>query len=132
MGIEARKHVLIVDDDPDMRKMVELMLSGEGYDVDTASSGQECIASVHVRQPDAIILDILMPGMDGKQVTRVLKKKAETATIPIIFLTAVSEKASQQEALWDLGVDYYLTKPVDPSDLVDKVRQAVTYKKFAK
>ena len=130
MSTNENKRIVVIDDDADTRAMIELLLQGEGYEVQSAGDWQTGLAMIDLDPPDAIILDVMMPDMNGAQVVAALKKKPHTAVVPIVMVTALSAKKYRKTALWDLGVDYYVTKPFDPEDLTDKVREAVKYKKF--
>lgn len=131
MGSETTKHVLVVDDEDEIRHMLRLLLEASGYMVSEACNGQECIAMANANPPDAIILDVMMPKMNGGKVARTLKKNEATSLIPIIMLTGLDEKKYMKAALWELGVDFYVVKPADPEDILDKVEQAVKRPKFA-
>jgi CheY-like chemotaxis protein len=107
--------VLIVDDELQSRKLLELLLQPEGYRTVTAATGKEALASIKAKQPDLILLDAMMPGMDGHQVAKILKASAETSNIPIIMVTA----ETGQDVLLDglrAGVEEFLTKPVNRAE----------------
>lgn len=109
--------VLIVDDDPGVVKLVRANLQAEGLEVTAAANGAECLLAVDSQRPDLIILDVVMPVMDGFQTLRLLKEKPETASIPVIMLTV---RRSDVDVLhgWTSGVDLYLTKPFETSELI--------------
>ena len=117
--------ILAADDDPDALAMVRTTLKAEGYEVETVSDGQSAVQAATERRPDLIILDIMMPGLNGGQVAHQLKANADTAGIPIIMVTALNEKKYIKAAIFDLGVNFYITKPYDPEDLLEKVQQAL-------
>lgn len=131
MSLSEGKRVLAVDDDPDTLQLLKITLEHEGYLVDTANDGLECLEAIEAQRPDAIILDMMMPNMNGAEVARTLKQHSSHSLIPIIVLTALSDKKYQKAALWELGVDFYVVKPVDPADLLDKIREAIVRKKYA-
>lgn len=112
--------VLVVDDEKDVVEVVGHFLEEEGYDVHTAYDGEEAL---HKASPeiDLIVLDIMLPGVDGYEVCRKLRSRVETEEIPIIFLSAKTEEEDQIEGLM-LGGDDYLTKPVSPQVLVAHVK----------
>lgn len=113
--------ILIVDDDIDSLKLIGLMLQRHGYEVVAANAGQQALSKAHADQPDLIILDIMMPDMDGYEVCRRLRASAETKSIPIIMFTAktlVDDKVAGFEA----GADDYLTKPTHPAELASRVK----------
>jgi pilus assembly protein CpaE len=113
--------ILIVDDDPDTVKFINIMLSRLGYQVVAASSGMEALERVQIEHPDLIILDVMMPGMDGYEVSRNLRRNPKTATTPILMFTA---KTTIEDKLagYDAGVNLYLTKPIHPIDLQANIR----------
>ncbi|MGA9574558.1 MAG: ATP-binding protein [Lysobacterales bacterium] len=117
--VEGLARVLVVDDDVTSRELSRRILSKRGYSVITAEDGATGIAKAREQAPDIIVLDILMPGMDGWQVLEKLKALPETAGIPIIMQSMLSER----ELGLSLGADDYLTKPVDKSDLPNAVRK---------
>ena len=117
--IEGLATVLVVDDDESSRELSKRILSKRGYSVITAEDGATGIESARDHHPDIIVLDILMPGMDGWQVLEKLRKIPETADIPIIMQSMLSER----ELGLSLGADDYLTKPVDKSNLPNAVRK---------
>ena len=111
------RRVLIVDDDPGVVKLVRANLQAEGLEVTAAANGAECLLAVDSRRPDLIILDVVMPVMDGFQTLRLLKEKPETASIPVIMLTVRSSDVDVVHG-WTIGVDLYLTKPFETSELI--------------
>ena len=119
--------ILIVDDDPDTVKFINIMLSRLGYQVVSATSGMEALERVQVEHPDLIILDVMMPGMDGYEVSRNLRRNPKTATTPILMFTA---KTTIEDKLagYDAGVNLYLTKPIHPIDLQANIRNLLTQK----
>ncbi|MDY7566677.1 EAL domain-containing protein [Pseudomonas sp. RTC3] len=127
--ISSSATVLIVDDDPQVRKLLELLLQHEGYRTRTAVSGEQALATIKYAQPDLILLDVMMPGMDGCQVASHLKANAETSSIPIIMLTALSDRSSRLAAL-EAGVEEFLSKPVDRAELWLRVRNLLRLKTF--
>jgi diguanylate cyclase (GGDEF)-like protein/PAS domain S-box-containing protein len=121
--------VLIVDDELQSRKLLELLLQPEGYRTVTAATGKEALASIKAKQPDLILLDAMMPGMDGHQVAKILKASAETSNIPIIMVTA----ETGQDVLLDglrAGVEEFLTKPVHRAELWLRVRNLLRLKEM--
>jgi len=119
--------ILVVDDDPDTVKFINIMLSRLGYTVVSATSGMEALERVQVEHPDLIILDVMMPGMDGYEVSRNLRRNPKTATTPILMFTA---KTTIEDKLagYDAGVNLYLTKPIHPIDLQANIRNLLTQK----
>jgi CheY-like chemotaxis protein len=116
----ARK-VLIIDDEDDIREVAALSLeSVAGWEVIVASSGAQGLARAIEHNPDAILLDVMMPGMDGPTTFRELRKNPATARIPVLLLTA-KVQSSDQRRFADLGVEAVLFKPFDPLTLSDQI-----------
>ena len=112
--------VLLVDDDPVILKLLQVNFEMEGYKVLTANDGVEGLERARAERPDIVLLDIMMPRMDGLQVTKELKGNDDTKDIPIILLSAKAQAADLQ-AGQDTGADDYVTKPFDPLELLEKV-----------
>ena len=110
--------VLIVDDDRPSLKMTAFLLREEGYNVFTADNGHDALRMIDEKTPDLLILDVMMPGMDGWEVTRQLRR---STNLPIIILSAKGETTDRVFGL-DLGADDYLAKPFEPSELLARVR----------
>jgi len=117
----ARERIIVVDDEEDILKLVEYNLSKEGYRVSVAVTGEEALVRAKAEQPDLIILDLMLPGIDGLDVYRALRANPATNKIPIIMLTAKGEEADIVAGL-ELGADDYITKPFSPKVLVARVR----------
>lgn len=115
-----KENVLIVDDNPDILRLLSQMLVDEGYAVQTAISGAEALAAVQATPPDLILLDIMMPEMDGFQVCQRLKADAETHDIPIIFISAIGATGDKVKAFTVGGVDY-VTKPFQIKEVLARV-----------
>ena len=111
--------LLLVDDDPPIRRMLERTLTAEGYDVQAAADGGAALAAVERSVPDAIVLDVTMPGLDGLAVTRRLRAKG--LRVPILLLTA-RDAVHERVAGLDAGADDYLVKPFDADELSARVR----------
>lgn len=120
--------ILIIDDEDDIREVAALSLeSVAGWDVVTASSGTQGLARAIEHKPDAILLDVMMPGMDGPTTFRELRKNPATAKIPVLLLTA-KVQSSDQRRFADLGVDGVLFKPFDPLTLHTQISGALRWK----
>lgn len=117
----VKEHILVVEDESDLQELIKFNLIKEGYRVDCASSGQEALNKVRESQPNLIVLDILLPGIDGLEVCRTLKNNPETSQIPIIMVTAKAEESDIITGL-EMGADDYLTKPFSPKVLVARIR----------
>jgi len=125
MGASAK--ILVVDDDPDMREALQMILESVGYRVVMAEDGEKCLSKLKEEQPDLLILDLLMPRMDGFEVCNALKdpRYAKYARVPIIILSSVQEGVSQRryelETGVQLDVDDYVEKPIESSVLLERV-----------
>ncbi len=122
-------HVLVVDDDPDNRMLLRELLAADDYRVSEAADGAEAIRIASARPPDVVLLDVLMPGLDGIEVCKRLKSDPATATVPVILVTA---QRGRDERLAGIGAGAtdFLTKPVDVADLRLRVRNAVAAKRL--
>lgn len=120
--------ILIVDDDHDIVEFLSYNLKNEGYDVYTANNGKEAIESTHLIRPDLIIMDVMMPVMDGIETTAELRKNIDFQHTIIVFLTARGEDYSQL-AGYNAGADDYITKPIKPKILISKIK-ALLKRKF--
>jgi DNA-binding response OmpR family regulator len=122
MRSTVARRVLVVDDDPGVVRLVRANLQVEGFEVTAAANGAECLLAVDAQYPDLIILDVMMPVLDGFQTLRLLKEKPETASIPIIMLTVRGSDADVLHG-WANGVDLYLTKPFETSELIASTKR---------
>jgi diguanylate cyclase (GGDEF)-like protein/PAS domain S-box-containing protein len=122
--------ILIVDDEPQNCRLLEVLLHPEGYRTVTAGSGDEALAEVARRPPDLILLDAMMPGLDGYEVAKLLKEDPATSNIPVIMLTAQIDHSARLAGL-QAGAEEFLTKPVDRVELWLRVRNLLRLKAFA-
>ena len=122
--------ILIVDDEIQNRKLLEILLRPEGYRTLTAANGEEALAMIAENPPDLILLDIMMPGIDGYEVAAILKAGPSTANIPIIMVTALADRGARIAGL-SAGAEEFLTKPVDRTELWLRVRALLRWKKLA-
>lgn len=109
--------ILVVDDEPHIVRLVQVNLEKAGYTVSTASNGREALDVVEEVQPDLVVLDVMMPEMDGLEALKRLKENPVTSEIPVILLTAKAQDADVFEG-WKSGADLYLTKPFNPGELL--------------
>ncbi len=118
------KTVLVVDDEPDIITITRVMLQNSGFKVLTADNGLDAVKAVYQHQPDCVILDVMMPRMNGYQVCRLLKHDERTRNTPIILCTV---KSLEMDRLYGLtaGADFYITKPFDPGDMLKQVNSAI-------
>ena len=116
--------VLIVDDEPMARTLLRLMLVRAGYHVSEAEDGFDALEKVRINQPDVILLDVMMPGMDGFTVCETLRKENDTSRLPIIMLSAKTDLDSINKGL-RVGATKYLMKPISPEDLTRHVKEAL-------
>jgi two-component system phosphate regulon response regulator PhoB len=122
--VMVKKSILVVDDEEDILELVRYNLSREGYKILCASSGEEGLKVARAENPNLIVLDLMLPGIDGLDVTRRLKGDDATRNIPIVMLTAKGEESDIVTGL-ELGADDYITKPFSPRVLVARVRAAL-------
>ena len=120
----AKESILIVEDEEDILELVKYNLSKEGYRVAGAASGEAALKSARNSLPDLILLDLMLPGIDGLDVCKILKNDTKTKLIPIIMLTAKGEESDIVAGL-EVGADDYITKPFSPKVLVARVRTAL-------
>src|SRR5436190_20132966 len=113
--------ILIVEDDPDIAELVGRYLDKAGFVTERAASGREALQTIAVRPPGLMVLDLMLPHVDGLEICRIIRASEKTAAIPIIMLTARAEESDRIVGL-ELGADDYLPKPFSPSELVARVR----------
>ena len=116
----SKKSILVVDDNPDIVTIVKTILEGKGFGVQSAINGSEAFSQLGEQKPDLIILDVMMPQMDGLEVLRKLRETPDYLSIPVILLTA---KVQYEDVLkgYKLGADYYITKPFTSSQLINGI-----------
>jgi len=118
------KQILVVDDDRNLRKIIATNLELAGYEVALAADGAEALATLEHSQPDLVILDVMMPAMDGYEVARRIRRHPSNGNVPIIMLTAKSEVEDKLSG-FDSGVDDYMTKPFGPQELLARVKAKI-------
>ena len=117
----ARPRVVIADDDPDIRRLVQITVSNAGCDVTVAADGEEALELIRNAPPDLVILDVLMPRMDGWEVAKELKSDPSTQSVPIMFLTSRGQEHDVLEG-FNSGAADYMVKPFSPRELQVRVR----------
>lgn len=124
--MNEKKRILVVDDEPDFASIIEGNLKREGYEVEVAYDGVEALEKVKKSPPDAIVLDVMMPEMDGYEVCAKLKKDENYADIPIVMLTAVADHVTSTRYSHADGMgmeaDDYLPKPASAEDIIDSIK----------
>lgn len=125
---EEKMKILVVDDSAENVELLQELLTANGYEVSTAYDGDEALKKVAKDKPALILLDIMMPKMDGYQVCEALRADKNTKEIPIIFVTAKTEVKDWTHAIFNVGVNSYITKPVNLKKLVDKVKSVLKMK----
>ena len=122
---EEQKQILLIEDEDNVRQMVSRLLTKNHYVVKEAVDGLDGLRLLENGEPDLIIVDVMMPNLDGMTFTRALKTRRETSTIPVIFLTAKGDPRSMIEGI-NVGAKFYVTKPFQMEDLLSKVRKVLS------
>lgn len=120
--MEKKARILVVDDEPDLVQMVSVRLNASGYEVTTAYDGQQALDQVKQVRPELIILDLMLPKLDGYKVCRLLKFDERTKSIPVLIFTARAQVEDVTLAT-ECGADAYLTKPFEAKALLDKIQE---------
>ena len=120
MDEPRKQRIMVVDDEEDLLDFVKLVLEGAGYTVVPALTGHEALQQLYREKPDLILLDIMMPDLDGMELLKILKVEESTASIPVAMLTAKVEPKDKMSALQEEAVDY-ICKPFSPHELVERV-----------
>ena len=116
--------VLFIDDDAGISEVLAAGLYLQGFESIKASNGRQALELLKTEKPDVVVLDVMMPGLDGFQICRTLKETPETSKLPVVFLTARSAPADVQRGL-ALGADDYLSKPIDIYELAERLRRVI-------
>ncbi len=119
--METPRHILVVDDEADIVELVSYNLKKEGFLVDSASDGETALAKIRKGRYDLLILDLMLPGIQGVELCRILRNDPKTAGLPVIMLTAKGEEVDKILGL-EMGADDYMTKPFSPRELIARVR----------
>jgi CheY-like chemotaxis protein len=120
-----KKKILVVDDEPHMIELVKAILNEEGYDVTTASDGKEGLQVLEKLKPDLVILDMMMPGMSGREVCEKIRANPKTKGLKVAFLTVARFSEVGKQELDKMHVSDYITKPFENADLVKRVKKII-------
>lgn len=120
----SSRKILIIDDEEDLRELLSVRLSNEGFDCRTAFDGEDGVEKAKAEKPDLVVLDLLMPRIDGYEVARRLKSDPATKDTPIIVLTAAATPGLKQN-IFHSGVADCVIKPFEPSELIEKIKKAL-------
>jgi DNA-binding response OmpR family regulator len=124
METQAKPRVLLVDDEPIILRLLQVNMRLEGFEVIACSNGEVAPRRASERPPDVVVLDVVLPGIDGFEVCERLREAPATARVPVIMVTAQAQDEDRERG-YALGVREYVTKPFEPSDLVALVREAM-------
>jgi DNA-binding response OmpR family regulator len=124
----GKKRILAVDDEPEVLGLLKKRLESSGYEVLTASNGREALSIALDQKPDLIVLDILMPEMDGSETAAALRENVLTKDIPILFLTCLFTKREERLGGHEVGPHYFLAKPYEAQELLAEVTRIISHK----
>ncbi|MEO0107781.1 MAG: response regulator [candidate division WOR-3 bacterium] len=124
---QTRKRILLVEDEINMQELVKYRLRENNYDVAIAADGYSALSMVRSYKPDLVILDLMLPKIDGYTICRLLKFNEGSKSIPVLILSARSSQDDIQRGL-DMGADAYMTKPYEPADLLAKIKELLEKK----
>ena len=119
--MDAPKHILVVEDEADLVELISYNLKKEGFNVDSAMDGETALSKIKKGRYDLVVLDLMLPGIQGMELCRILRSDPKTETLPIIMLTAKGEEVDKILGL-EMGADDYITKPFSPRELVARVK----------
>lgn len=121
-GQDGKKTIMIVDDDENVRNLLKDFFEEQDFNTRVASSSFDAIQLMNIEYPDLILLDIMMPGMNGIEFAKVLKNKEDTQRIPIYFITAISDTEENMQQAYETGVEGYIKKPFKLSELIEMIK----------
>ena len=119
------KKIMVVDDEESLLELLRGILEAEGYEVITVASGQECLSKLKGVKPDLIIMDMMMPGMSGRETTEKIRSDPKTRDIKVAFLTVAKFSETGMKSLKDMKVVEYINKPFDNADLLEKIKRII-------
>ena len=119
-----KKRIMVVDDEESVLELLKAVLENDGYTVLTASDGEECLEKLKKTKPDLVLLDMMMPGMSGREVCERIRKDPKTKNLKIIFVTVARFSEMGKDTLSKMNVLDYITKPFDNADLLKRVKKA--------
>jgi DNA-binding response OmpR family regulator len=125
-GNGKHNRILVVDDEPRILRFIRLSLSAQGFDVVTASRGEDALKMITIEKPDLMILDIFMPGLDGFDVLQQLRKLEENEGLTHLPVIVVSARSSVAEQAFNLGANDFIAKPFLPEDMTEKIRNVIS------
>jgi two-component system alkaline phosphatase synthesis response regulator PhoP len=120
-----KKKVSVVDDDPSLLELISAVLEQEGYDIETYTNGEDFLKTLKTSKPDIVLLDMMMPGMSGREVCEKVREDPETKDVKIIFVTVAKFSETGKETLEKMNVQDYVTKPFDNTDLVNRIKKVI-------
>jgi len=120
----GRPRLVVVEDEPALQKVLQMRLQMEGFEVRTASDGEEALLLIREERPDLVLTDLMMPVMDGAELTRAIKRDPDLKSIPVLVLTALKEKR-EREHLMAAGADGFAAKPYNSLELTARIRELV-------
>lgn len=123
MIVMPKKLIMVTDDEEDIRELLKAILENGGYDVVTADDGQDCLNQLKKTKPDLILLDMMMPGISGREVAEQIRKNPDTKNIKIIFVTVARFSELGKDILNKLNVSDYITKPFDNDDILARIKK---------
>lgn len=119
------KKILVVDDEESLRDLVKAILEPENFEVAVASDGKECLETLKAVKPDLVLLDMMMPGMSGRQTCEKIRENPKTKDLKVVFLTVAKFSEAGRDILKKMNVSDYITKPFENADLIKRVRKAL-------
>jgi DNA-binding response OmpR family regulator len=126
LAVYMPQKILVVDDEPDLIEMLAFNLRAEGYEVITAATGLEALNQARIALPDLILLDLMLPELDGLAVCEILQRLPSTASIPVIILSAWKSRVTQAIGLAN-GAREYITKPFSPREVIHRIRDVLSF-----